>query len=501
MGAMDALGPGAAGFMGGLQEALGFAQKGRQIKAQMEQMKQQTELLKAHQKIYDAQAQQIQQRAELGVKLQQAMMGSPEQQGMGPEGVDVYPGTPPNPQAATGILAQMFPQELAKQGFKAQFAQQKPLQPHAVGAGGLAVPDAQGNYSIIGAPQPMTAQEPTEPASQGMQWVKGINAKGQPTWRQTAVPQDKGTPQTETPTTPPAEGYQWSQAVDAQGRPTWHQVPAVKPNPLETRNIPDNVLYGIAEGAMPAIKLADGTLLDADAAKKIVAKKMEVQSAQGVGRAEAYQGAKVMPVIDASAGNQPGFATGKQVVANPGKYMPPGPTVKALNQTSLIEDIRGAINLTRDSLKNLKTEFTATQAAQLNIALNAPVNSGALDAFFASSIGKALTPEQIDYVTNLAQLKENAMAMRSILGAGQGSDELRAAITATLPSPRTPTRAYAATALDKFEGQINRLARGVPNVTLRTETGTAPAPAKPQEETKTLGGKTYIKRGGKWYEQ
>ena len=73
------------------------------------------------------------------------------------------------------------------------------------------------------------------------------------------------------------------------------------------------------------------------------------------------------------------------------------------------------------------------------------------------------------YITNLAQLKENAMAMRQVLGAGQGSDEMRAAITATLPTPRTPTRAYASTALDKFEGQLNRLSRGLLNVPLSPE--------------------------------
>ncbi len=196
-------------------------------------------------------------------------------------------------------------------------------------------------------------------------------------------------------------------------------------------------------------------------------------------RFKGLAGVRTVNMLDTLTGNRPVTITVQQLLDAPeGRYISQAGGQKALNQTALIEDIRGAIELTRQSLANLKTDFTATQAAQLSIALGGPrAGQSAMDAILASSIGKSLSPEQIDYVTNLAQLKENAMAMRSVLGAGQGSDELRAAITATLPSPRTPTRAYAKSALDKFEGQINRLARGVPEVPLRP--GQAPTPAGP----------------------
>ncbi len=196
-------------------------------------------------------------------------------------------------------------------------------------------------------------------------------------------------------------------------------------------------------------------------------------------RFKGLAGVRTVNMLDTLTGNRPVTITVQQLLDAPeGRYISQAGGQKALNQTALIEDIRGAIDLTRQSLANLRTDFTATQAAQLAIALGGPrAGQSAMDAILASTVGKTLTPEQIDYVTNLAQLKENAMAMRSVLGAGQGSDELRAAIMATLPSPRTPTRAYAKSALDKFEGQINRLARGVPEVPLRP--GQAPTPTGP----------------------
>ena len=58
------------------------------------------------------------------------------------------------------------------------------------------------------------------------------------------------------------------------------------------------------------------------------------------------------------------------------------------------------------------------------------------------------------------------MAMRSVLGAGQGSEGLKNAIVATLPGPRTPTREYAAKQLDAFERALDRLSRSIPKVKL-----------------------------------
>jgi hypothetical protein len=155
-----------------------------------------------------------------------------------------------------------------------------------------------------------------------------------------------------------------------------------------------------------------------------------------------------------------------------GTYAPAGEGTKAMSKTALIEDIRGNLQQVRDSLNNPKMpEFTADQRAEIAIALGGREPSGALQAAFRGGVLGSLSPEQQEYLVNMAQLTENAMAMRSVLGAGQGSEDMRSAIKATLPGPRTPTKVYALNQLQKFEAVLNRLERGIPNVPLRNPGG------------------------------
>ena len=104
----------------------------------------------------------------------------------------------------------------------------------------------------------------------------------------------------------------------------------------------------------------------------------------------------------------------------------------------------------------------------------------------ASAIGAALrggvlgnlSSEQQDYLINLSQLVENSMAMRSVLGAGQGSDDMRRAIRSTIPGPNTPSKDYALKQLDKFEAVLNRLERGIPQVPLANGGNSQKAPSE-----------------------
>jgi len=65
-------------------------------------------------------------------------------------------------------------------------------------------------------------------------------------------------------------------------------------------------------------------------------------------------------------------------------------------------------------------------------------------------------------------LTENAMAMRSVLGAGQGSEDLRNAIIRTLPGVMSPDKKYAQKQLDLFEKTLDRLKKGVPQMQNQT---------------------------------
>ena len=97
-----------------------------------------------------------------------------------------------------------------------------------------------------------------------------------------------------------------------------------------------------------------------------------------------------------------------------------------------------------------------------------------------SKIGQVLTPEQQTYLVRLATLNENAMAMRQVLGAGQGSDDVRRAIRATIPNAATPSKSYAFEQLDRFEKVLDRLGRGVLKVPLRGEKGKNDVVPKPR---------------------
>jgi len=234
--------------------------------------------------------------------------------------------------------------------------------------------------------------------------------------------------------------------------------------------------------------------------------KMDEAIAAAKVRGEGFAASRPVQVLDTKQGNSPAIMSLADVsganALEPGRYIPMG-AQKALGQTALIEDIRGAIVNTRTSLKNLKTDFTASQAAQIALIMKQRDPRSATSAFIGSRIGETLTPEQVDYVTDLAQLIENGMAMRSVLGAGQGSDELRSAIMNTIPSAKTPNRAYANTQLDKFEQQINRLERGVPKVNLRSDTGKTQTGSGPSiTETRTLkDGTTWNKLSDGTFQQ
>ncbi len=202
----------------------------------------------------------------------------------------------------------------------------------------------------------------------------------------------------------------------------------------------------------------------------------DVLQARGFEHSDAVQAktiaaGRLYPALDSQNRNAPVMITSEQNGAFPGRYLPAGAGAKALSQTNLQEDIKGTIANTRKSLSNLDADFTPAQAAQLNVAMRSNNPHSAVSAFYQSGIGSTLTPKQQEYIADLQQLTENAMAMRSVLGAGQGSDDLRSAITATLPNATTPDRKTASMKLDKFEGTINRLSRGIPQVSLNPMPG------------------------------
>jgi hypothetical protein len=259
-----------------------------------------------------------------------------------------------------------------------------------------------------------------------------------------------------------------------------------------------SVFYRGFSGQNPELQGKD---LDYAASKAWMDRKILEASAVGSARGEGYAKARTVQVLDTKNGNAPIYISAADVIkANqeePGRYIAATQGAKALTRTALIEDIHGTINNVRESMQAMP-DFTAGQRAKIAIVMRDPNTQSALSTFLAGSYGQTLTPDQQNYLIDLAQLKENAMAMRSVLGAGQGSDDLRKAITATLPGPATPNKEYGLKQLDKFEQVLNRLSKGIPQVPLRDNVGQPQRPMVPVAPQNEITADDYLKKfGGK----
>jgi hypothetical protein len=211
-------------------------------------------------------------------------------------------------------------------------------------------------------------------------------------------------------------------------------------------------------------------------------KKQDFQMKLAQIRAASYGQARQMAplsVLDTANGNTPTYMPYTEMIKNPGRYMPAGEADKALAKENLMQDIMGTSSLTRQAIVNLKEDFPEEMKVKIALAMKADDPHAALDQLIASGALGSLTNDQQDFLIATRQLSENAMAMRTILGAGQGSEDMRDAIRQTLPGLLTPDRSMALRQLDAFDKTIARLHRGVPKVQLRTDLGdgTTPPPA------------------------
>jgi hypothetical protein len=202
-------------------------------------------------------------------------------------------------------------------------------------------------------------------------------------------------------------------------------------------------------------------------------------------RGASYAASKVVNVYDSQARANKVMTVADYINKSgkePDRYFSTVGQKDTFQRATLLGDIYGTISNTSDSLDKLEAtnkEFSQGLRAQLALALKNPNPDEAISNVLTAEFRQGLSPEEQDYAQNLAQLAENAMAMRSVLGAGQGSDELREAIRATIPSASTPTIAYARGQLDKFKQTLDRLGRNVMNVPLPNGMQKGNSPATP----------------------
>jgi hypothetical protein len=208
---------------------------------------------------------------------------------------------------------------------------------------------------------------------------------------------------------------------------------------------------------------------------KMTAKKQAFMEKLALIRGASYGQARQMAplsVLDTWKGNAPDYVPYTEMRKYPGRYLPAGEADKALARENLMQDIMGTSKLTRDAINNLQQDFPEEMKVKIALAMRADDPHLALDQLIASGALGSLSDDQQDFLIATRQLAENAMAMRTILGAGQGSEDMRNAIRQTLPGLLTPDRSMALRQLDAFDKTIARLHRGVPKVPLRTDIDT-----------------------------
>lgn len=127
---------------------------------------------------------------------------------------------------------------------------------------------------------------------------------------------------------------------------------------------------------------------------------------------------------------------------------------------ALIDDIHGGIGQVK------QYSYVLDRGADVRTKVAALMADPGITAqtLAQSPIAASMKQDEQQYVINLLNLKENAMAMRSVLGAGQGSEDLRSAITKTIPNAATPNSQYANAQLDTFTNTLDRLAKGIPQL-------------------------------------
>lgn len=275
----------------------------------------------------------------------------------------------------------------------------------------------------------------------------------------------------------PGETFEeWSARKAAEG----HSAGAV-PSALPAQLVALQAKKALAEsGGGPPLTPQESAKLTAiqgyqDAQQRFQLKMAETRGASyGIARQMAP-----MAAFDTQNGNAPTWTTYRESMAQPGRFVPAGPAAKAMSQENLMEDLQGTSQNVRQAINNLKEDFPADMKVKIAVAMRAE-DPSVLSALISSGALGALTDDQQDFLVGVQQLKENALAMRSVLGAGQGSDDVRRAIQSTLPSLLSPNKKFALKQLDAYDATVQRLHRGVPKVPLNNtnQPGTPPPGSK-----------------------
>ena len=145
----------------------------------------------------------------------------------------------------------------------------------------------------------------------------------------------------------------------------------------------------------------------------------------------------------------------------PGRYVQSSIAMPVMSKEATYGDILYNISHTRQAVQQLGS-MDASQRAELAMALQSTDPKEAVHTFLTGAVGTTMTDQQKEAVIAIRQLMENALMLRQLGAMGQGSDELRRAITDTLPGAKSPDTTYMLRQLDQFYQTVQRLHKGLP---------------------------------------
>ncbi len=182
-----------------------------------------------------------------------------------------------------------------------------------------------------------------------------------------------------------------------------------------------------------------------------------------------YMQYRMYPIYDTRTGRTTMLSGAALMKDRDEAFAPASQGAAALGKRRILDDIRGVIEATRRDIANMP-DFTDGQRTQLYETTKTADPTGALSNLIYGDFGKSLDPAQQQYLVDVLQLKEVSMGIRSLFGAGRGED-VRRAISETLPSAGTFSKDYADKQLTSITGVLDRIEPGIPDVNPPGTTG------------------------------
>lgn len=197
-----------------------------------------------------------------------------------------------------------------------------------------------------------------------------------------------------------------------------------------------------------------------------------------VARAVAFSMNKPLSVIDENGVAR--YERAGDAIAS--QAAPSGIGAQSMSKQAQFNDVHAGLGIMRSAINGLpEGRLSAESIAALTMATretDPDVAHQIMDTYLGTH---QLTEPEKNFVVAMQQINERALSLRNIAGMGSGSDQLRAAIRATLPSAKSGDTAMMRKQLDATTNLVDNLQTGLVKTNTPTGRGTgAPNTAAPK---------------------